>query len=314
MAKVISLRYCRTDAGTMNRNRNRFLASAPGGGRASEHRFVAVGVLMVLGGLVGWLWWRQGPADEDWGSRRLRIGYAIEAPYAFVDATGRVTGEGPEIARVIAGRLGLGEPLWRQTEFGVLLDELESGRIDVIAAGMFITPEREKRVAFSQPTFVAEAALLVARGNPLALHSYDDLVAKGVRVVVLANSVEERALKWRQRWPAGRLIVVSTADSAMEAMAAGRADAFVLSAPSLRWAAAREKDAEVELAVPFRVPAEFAAGAMGGFAFRRDDQALRRRWDGELQRFIGSPEHLQLVQSFGFDRAQLPDRLAAAAP
>jgi polar amino acid transport system substrate-binding protein len=36
----------------------------------------------------------------------LRIGYAVEAPYAFLGTNGEVTGESPEVARRIASRLG----------------------------------------------------------------------------------------------------------------------------------------------------------------------------------------------------------------
>lgn len=75
-------------------------------------------------------------------SSTIRIGYAVEAPYAFLTTDGEVTGESPEIAKRVARQLGFNNIIWRQTEFGDLLDELEAGRIDVIAAGMFVTPVR----------------------------------------------------------------------------------------------------------------------------------------------------------------------------
>lgn len=259
------------------------------------------GGIVALGLLVsGSRWWRA-DAVEPWEGGTLRIGYAIEAPYAFVDPTGRVTGEGPEIAREVAARLGIRDVTWFQTDFGTLIQELEDGRIDVIAAGLFITPERSRRVAFSRPTFVAGAALLVAAGNPRELHSYEDILAKGARVAVLARSVEERVMRRVGNWPEGRLIPVSTAETGMQAVADGRAEAFALSAPSLRWAVKLEKRTGVELAAPFRPPAELAAGAVGGFAFRAGDRVLRQRWDEELARFVGSAEHLVLIRRLGFD-------------
>ena len=37
------------------------------------------------------------------------------------------------------------------TEWGALIPGLKAGRFDVIAAGMYITPERCKQVAFADP-------------------------------------------------------------------------------------------------------------------------------------------------------------------
>jgi hypothetical protein len=51
----------------------------------------------------------------------LRIGYAVEAPYALVSADGQVTGESPEIARRIAERR---EHLRILERFGFSAEEL----------------------------------------------------------------------------------------------------------------------------------------------------------------------------------------------
>jgi len=126
---------------------------------------------------------------------RLVIGYAEEPPYAFALDNGTVTGESPEVAKVIAARLGVADIEWRVVEFGNLIGELEAGRIDLIAAGMFITPERAGRVAFSEPTFRVQPGLLVAAGNPLGLHAYADIVANpAVRIAVLEGQKPRRRI------------------------------------------------------------------------------------------------------------------------
>ena len=96
----------------------------------------------------------------------IRIGYAVEAPYAFLTPDGELTGESPEVAKRITSRLGIPRITWRQVEFASLIDELDAGRIDMIASGMFVTEERARRVAFSIPTFHTHQALLVRAGNP----------------------------------------------------------------------------------------------------------------------------------------------------
>ncbi|NTV62864.1 MAG: transporter substrate-binding domain-containing protein, partial [Oscillochloris sp.] len=101
----------------------------------------------------------------------IRIGYAVEAPFAFLAPGDVVTGESPEVARAVVQRLGITQITWVQTDFDQLIPELEEGRFDLIAAGMFITPDRAQRVAFSQPTFHVKQGLLVLVGNPYGLHS-----------------------------------------------------------------------------------------------------------------------------------------------
>jgi len=38
----------------------------------------------------------------------IRVGYAVEAPHAFLAPGGRVTGQSPELARLVIARLGGG--------------------------------------------------------------------------------------------------------------------------------------------------------------------------------------------------------------
>src|SRR5690606_4045881 len=136
--------------------------------------------------LLAWLWPR--PDELDAGSTGgdtleriraagvVRVGFANEAPFAYVDTeTGRLTGEAPELARLAFRQLGVEELEGVLTEFGSLIPALQAGRFDVIAAGMYITPQRCQEVLFSDPTYAIGEAFIVPAGNPLDLHSYQDL-------------------------------------------------------------------------------------------------------------------------------------------
>src|SRR5690606_26443062 len=85
----------------------------------------------------------QGTLELAKGAGKVRIGYANEAPYAYMDsAENRITGEAVEIARVVLKRMGINEVEGVLTEFGSLIPGLQANRFDIIAAGMYITPER----------------------------------------------------------------------------------------------------------------------------------------------------------------------------
>lgn len=256
-----------------------------------------------------WLWRLSGhPGGNALAQARqagaIRVGYAVEAPYAFLTPEGQVTGEAPEIARVIAARLGIPRVEWRLVEFGGLIEGLEARRFDVIAAGMFITPERQRRVSFSHPTFQVGPGLLVRQGNPLALHSYADLLRQtNARVAVLSGSVEEACLL-RFGCAEERLLRVPDAASGRAAVRAGQVAGLALSAPTIRWMAQNPIAGLTEAAEPFAEAS--VPPAPGGFVFRREEAALCRAWNAELARFLGSEEHRRLVGQFGFTAAELP--------
>lgn len=246
----------------------------------------------------------------------LRIGYAVEAPYAFVDEGGTVTGESPTLVRHVAARLGLAVS-FVQADFDSLLDQLDEGRYDVIAAGLFITPERARRVRFSLPTFRTSGAALVRAGNPRRLHSLDDIRAAGATVAVLAASVEEARVR-AAGLSSARILAVPNAAAARRALEAGRADAVMLSGPTVRWMAAQHASGGVEVAAPFDAgPEGPGTASLGALAFRQSDHELADAVDDVLAALVGTPEHLALIQPFGFTRRSLPPpavRHARGAP
>ena len=237
----------------------------------------------------------------------VRIGYAVEAPYAYL-ADGRVTGESPEVARAIFARLGIDSLVWVQQDFGALIDDLRRGRFDVIAAGMFITPERERQIAFTVPTFCVTPALLVRRGNPRGLHGYDDLKADpAARIAVLQGAVEEQGAL-AAGVPARQLLAVPDEQTGLAAVLTGQADGLALSAPSINRLVRADTARQWERAEPFASGSPKAGNARscGGLGGRQDDPAFLAALNRPLRAFVGTPEHLRLVQPFGFTMHELP--------
>lgn len=242
---------------------------------------------------------------------QIRIGYAVEAPFAFTRENRRVTGESPEVARAVVERIGISQITWVQTEFDQLIPDLRNGRFDVIAAGMFITPERAQLVAFSEPTFHVQQGLLVQIGNPHNLHSYEQAVQRGeIRIAVLDGSIEERIFQHMGIKPEN-LIAAPDIPTARVAVESDLADAFAISAPTLRWLVKYEYVPQLEVATPFVQPnpASTAGLGYGGFAFRQEDDALRSAWDRALSSLVNSSEHLQIITPFGFTADDLPGRI-----
>ncbi|MFO0604806.1 MAG: transporter substrate-binding domain-containing protein [Polyangiales bacterium] len=237
----------------------------------------------------------------------LRVGYAVEAPYAFVDAQGRATGESPEVARRVAESLGIRRVVWVQTQFARLIPDLESGRFDVIASGLFVTRERARRVAFSRPTFRVAEGLLVRSKDVAPPTTCRALAGRpDARVAVISGAVEHDRLR-ACGVRAGQIVTVPDAAAGRAAVATGVVLGLALSLPTLRWMAATDP-ARRATAVPFAMGAP--TWSYGAFAFRRHDRSLRVAWDAALARFLGSPSHASAVAAFGFGPEERADLAA----
>ncbi len=238
----------------------------------------------------------------------IRIGYAVEAPYAFLKENGEVTGESPEVAKWIVARLGIRSINWWQSELGLLVSELESGHFEVIAAGMFITLKRSQHVSFSEPTFHVRQGMLVAKGNPRQIHSYQQAVKEtDYKIAVIKDAVEE-ALLLRLGALEHQLVLVPDALPGRVAVESGIADGLALSSPAIQWMALHEQLGKTEMATPFE-QSELALKerfGFGAFAFRKNDRQLLSAWNEVQKSFIGSAEHQKSVSEFGFSSVELP--------
>jgi len=284
--------------------------------------FAGIATLLLIGAmLAAGLWLR--PADRFAGETTLqkikrldtiRIGYANEAPYGYRDgSTGQVTGEAPEIAKVIMRRMGVRNVEPVVTEFGSMIPGLKAGRFDMIAAGMYITPARCKEIAFSNPTYGIGEAFIVARGNPLDLHSFEDVARnEQAKLGVVGGAVEQKYAR-QTGVPDDRVVVFNDNPTGLEGVRTGRVDAFAATVLTVNDLLGKANDQSIQKAKPFHDPVvdgETVRG-YGAFGFRKENQDLVEAVNQKLAEFLGTPEHLKLVRPFGFSEETLPGKVTA---
>lgn len=234
----------------------------------------------------------------------LRVGYAVEAPYSYIRPDLAVTGESIETARLVAQRLGVRSIEWVQVSFPDLIPELLSGRFDVVAAGMFVTPERRERVAFSLPTLRVASGLLVRSTSMRAGQDVTDWLRHArARIATIEGAVEaERLLGLGVS--ATRLTSVTSANNGLDDLRRGTADALALSWPTVHAMQRKLGDAFQAYRLQARgkpVHDEVA------FAFDPSQQALVDAWNQALRRIRGSEAHLQAIRPFGLSASDVPD-------
>lgn len=234
----------------------------------------------------------------------VRLGIAGEIPYAYIDKNGRLTGEAPTVARAIFGRLGVPRTQPVPIDFGSLIPGLRSNQFDVIAAGMFITPERCAQVLFSDPDYQVQEALIVPKGNPKKLTTYADVARAKASMGVATGGIEIQYAK-SSGVPGGRIQIYGDQLSGLEGMEAGRMDCFAGTSLTLRSLLAAGHHSKVEMTEPFIpvIGGKRQYGA-GGYGFRPGETRLADAFDAELHKMRASGELLRLIAPFGFTKTE----------
>ncbi|SMO63418.1 ectoine/hydroxyectoine ABC transporter substrate-binding protein EhuB [Melghirimyces algeriensis] len=238
----------------------------------------------------------------------IKVGFANEKPYAYRDKSGKVTGEAVEISREIFKRLGVKKIEPVLTDFGQLIPGLKAKRFDVITAGMYITPERCKEVAFSDPEYQIGESLAVKKGNPKDLHSYQDIAdKKEVKVAVMRGAIEIDYMK-KLGVKDSQIKTFSDQPSVIQALKSGRVDAITMTGPSLREILEAQGKEGIETVEDFEQPVIDGKSVVGfgAAAFRKDDTKFRDQFAKELNKLEKSGELQEILEKFNFSKENLP--------
>ena len=187
------------------------------------------------------------------------------------------------------------------TEFGALIPGLMANRFDMIAAGMFITPQRCNAILFSNPDYIAAEALAVKAGNPHHLTDYQSLAANSQVVVGAESGAVEGPWIEQSGVPSSRIQHFPDGPTGIQALASGRLDAFALTAISLAYLIKTGGYKNLEVTQPF-IPVIGGQKklAAGGSGFRKSEDSLVTQFNQQLAAMQKSGELLKLVEPFGF--------------
>lgn len=156
------------------------------------------------------------PAAEN--GRILMVTEATFPPYEFRDGNA-ILGIDPEIMREVARRTGR-ELVIEDMSFDSVITAVVSGKADVAASGITVTPERRRKVDFSIPYVEAAQVIIVPKGSPI--RKREDIRGKriGVQHGATGDIYVTRNIQQPERFPNGALAVA--------AVAAGKVDAAVI--------------------------------------------------------------------------------------
>lgn len=189
-----------------------------------------------------------------------------------------------DIVTAIADGLGLKLKV-KDSSFDALQSGLamNSGDCDLAASAMTITPEREKKIGFSDPYYDSKQSLLVAEGSPIK--SIADLDGKNVGVQKGTTGkayAEENA-------PGAKIIAYPSDAEMFPALAAGSVDAVLQDLPvNLD----HTKDGK------FAIVEEYDTQESYGLAMKKTNSALIKSVNEQLQKLKDDGEYQKIYDTY----------------
>jgi polar amino acid transport system substrate-binding protein len=209
----------------------------------------------------------------------LKIGTsATREPFCFVDGNQRVTGHDGEFARRVAAKLNR-QMQFVDMKFSALIPALQSGKVDIIVAGMSSTEERAKSVDFSKPYFRNSQVLIVKKSDvseqvtsttPL-LRTPSDL--KDKKIGVLLGSVHDTyAIK---NYPEAALLQYKSPPELVLGVKSGKIDAALYTTETLLEILRLDNELQMLGDTLFTIPI--------GMGFNKGNSQLREKFNQFLK-------------------------------
>ncbi|OON62549.1 cystine ABC transporter substrate-binding protein [Massilia sp. KIM] len=216
-------------------------------------------------------------------------------PFNFKDPkTGQLAGYDVDVARLVAGKLGL-KPEFVTTEWAAILAGLAAGKYDVIVSQVGITPKREQAFDFSAPYTYSSPQLIVRKNERATYASLDDL--KGRKLGVGQGSVFEQQAK---AVPGIEVKSYPAAPENLQDLAFGRIDAALNDSLMVAYLLKNSQ-------LPIKAGPRVGAVERMGVAMRKGNPQFKAAVDKIINdaRADGSLRQLS-VKWFGTDASQVP--------
>jgi polar amino acid transport system substrate-binding protein len=208
-------------------------------------------------------------------------------PFGFLDDKNQPAGFDIDLVRKIGEHLGVPVELVKVTS-PTRIPLLVSGNVDLVAASMTHTRERDKTIDFSITYYTGAQSLLVPKSS--SINGLRDLDGKQV-AVQQATTLEKNLA---QAAPKAKIIAFKDYNSAWLALAQGRVDAFTGSLNILH-GFAKNNDG-------FKIVGERFSLEPFGVGVRQGDSALRDEINFALQDLWTSGQYAELYRKwFGVD-------------
>ena len=224
-----------------------------------------------------------------------RIAIGNEPPYSSVSGDGEIGGAAPDVAKAVLNKLGVPEVRAVIVDYGAMIPGLQAGRFDLVAAGLYIKPDRCKAILYSEPDVCDAEGFAVKAGNPKGITTYAGIASTGAKVATCGGCAEE---KYALEAGVAQSNVVISPDpqSGLSMVRNDRVDVLALAGLVIADLVRKHGGEGVEMVYPVGDAPQSCAGA----GFRKDDADFRDAYDKALQELKDSGEFKAIVENYGF--------------
>ena len=196
---------------------------------------------------------------------KLRVGVAEFIPWTMKSRSGKLIGSEVDLANKLAADMGVAADI-RVYDWAEIIPALQKGEIDIIAAGMSITPARALLVNFTRPLADSGVGLVTNTAMTRDIGSLDELNNPKYRIVVAEDTLGHRVAE--TLFDKATLGVYPTPEQAEKEVIEGRAHAFVGAITEGKFLALRYGDVvDVPMAKPL-------IGSREALAVRKGEQEM----------------------------------------
>jgi polar amino acid transport system substrate-binding protein len=240
----------------------------------------------------------------------VRVGFANDAPWSFAKSDGDLAGVDYELAQLVFDRLGIKELQGVLNKFGSLVPGLQANRFDILASGFYIRPARCEQVLFSVPTVAIGDGVIVSKGNPKAISSYQSIMRDpGIKLgAVVGAATMKNAIA--AGVPETQITTFPDNISVVAAIKSGRVDAAIMTAAAAQTIVNESRDGSIQRALPFEQAVINGKQAVNyaAFAFRKDQADFVEAFNTELSQLVGTEAHIKILEKYGLSKDEIPSK------
>lgn len=230
---------------------------------------------------------------------KVTVGFANEKPYAY-EEDGELKGAAVDIAKAVFKELGIDEVEGQLADFGDLVAGLDAGKFDAITAGMAITPERCENVAFGEPEMKYGEGLIVKKGNPKNLTSYEDIADDPDITVSIMQGATEIGFVKDVGVDEDQIKTAPDIPATFSDVQSGRADATTGTEMTIKMALLSADTDELEFVEEFEQPDVEGNPSYGSAAFRKSDETLLEEYNEALAKLKEDGTVAELLEANDF--------------
>lgn len=194
----------------------------------------------------------------------------------------------------MAKRIGIPKVELKEVKFENLLLELNNKNIDLVSDGMYIKPEREKIVQFTDIWYKQGEALVVPKTSPIK--GIDDLKGK---VIGAQKGVTflELAQKLQAEGKIGRVDIFGSSAELLLATNTGKIDGTITDGVVAAYSISKDPSLNLKIVSPYKAQASGNIAA----AARKEDKTLVEAINKEIEELKKNGFILKVLKKYGLN-------------